>query len=332
LSEAETAAPAPAPFDRVFEDAIIPALAPFEAERRQLVGWFWTVVFWSVAGTVLIGAGLALYYRDIESAKLALLIGFAGVAFGYRRLHKFEKRCKVEILSRLAEGLGLTYRSEFAPPGFDKLMELGMLPGHDRASFDDLFGGVRQNCRFQLYEAHLEVRQSSNKQQSWRTVFRGQVIELAFPKKFLGVTVVNRDGVRHWRKAGFERVGLGASSFEKLFEVYGTDQVEARFLVHPAFMERLIALETASAGHGVRCAFVEGSLLIAVESGDLFEVANVFKAVPDKELTRKGVAELEEVMGVIDVVMAPPPRAYASSGSSSSQGGSSSVGGGSGGV
>lgn len=214
------------------------------------------------------------------------------------------------MLGRLAETLGLTYSGEFSPAGFDQLNELGLMPRHEEAKFDDLFTGRRQDCDFQLYEAQLVSRRDPNHQNKRKTVFRGQIIRLAFPKRFLGVTVVNREGAPRWSKPGFQRVGLGASAFEKRFEVYGTDQVEARFLVHPAFMERLIALETASAGRGARCAFTEGELMIAVEGGDLFEVAHAFKPMPDRKLIQKGISELSRVMALIDVVMAPPPRAY----------------------
>ena len=39
-----------------------------------------------------------------------------------------------------------------------------------------------------------------------------------------------------------ERVALEDPVFEKIYEVYGTDQVAARALLHPAFMERMLAL------------------------------------------------------------------------------------------
>jgi len=39
-----------------------------------------------------------------------------------------------------------------------------------------------------------------------------------------------------------KRVGLVDPVFEKIFEAYGTDQVEARYLLTPTFMQRLVRL------------------------------------------------------------------------------------------
>ena len=111
--------------------------------------------------------------------------------------------------------------------------------------------------------------------------------------------------------AGLQRVGLESSQFERIFEVFGDDQVEARFLVHPAFMERLMALETSMAGRNLRCAFDEAHLLVAVEGGNLFEVVDVFKPLPNREQTKKGVDELGAVLALIDAILAPPPNVWA---------------------
>jgi hypothetical protein len=139
-------------------------------------------------------------------------------------------------------------------------------------------------------------------------------MRIAFPKRFLGVTIVQRDIQRWFKPAGFQRIGLEWSRFEKLFEVFGTDQVEARFLVHPVFMERLMAVETAMAGKSLRCAFEGGDLLVAVEGGDLFEIVDVFKPLPDRAATEKGVAELRAVLGLIDTILAPPSNVWAETG------------------
>ena len=47
---------------------------------------------------------------------------------------------------------------------------------------------------------------------------------------------------------GLRKVGLEDPHFEKIFEVFGDDQVEARAILTPVFMEELVALETAYAG------------------------------------------------------------------------------------
>ena len=99
-----------------------------------------------------------------------------------------------------------------------------------------------------------------------RTVFDGLLIELVLPRSLTGTTAVVADegllgnlGTR-LRPTTLPRIRLEDPRFEKRFEVYGSDQIEARALLTPAFMERFTALaeHTAFALPG---AVAEGSRL-----------------------------------------------------------------------
>src|SRR5690606_40922464 len=96
---------------------------------------------------------------------------------------------------------------------------------------------------------------------TWVTVFRGQCLVVKFHKQFNGVTKVFRDkgmfnifGKLAQMGKG-QKVKLEDPVFEKAFEVYSTDQIEARFILTPECMERLIGLERACTGERGRGAF-----------------------------------------------------------------------------
>jgi hypothetical protein len=182
-----------------------------------------------------------------------------------------------------------------------------LIPSCDRSTFEDWFSGTHDGASFDLYEAHLERESKDDKgRSSYSTVFRGQIIRLAFPRKFLGRTIVRRDaGILNafGGGEGLKRVGLEDPKFEKVFEVYGTDQVEARYLVHPVLMERLLDLEQSFKGEKIRCAFEWGEMLIAVEGGNLFEPGDLFKPLPDPARARRIVDEIGKVMNVMDSVL-----------------------------
>lgn len=298
-----------AAFEQLYVSIIEPTLAPMEAERKRL--W---ARFWRQLGMLVIPGALAIAAVIAAVAKAGepffWIAGFGvigGAALIYQPLSRFQQRCKAAVLSKLAEALKLSYMIEgFDPPAFDAARGFEILPYYERKSFEDLFAGHRRGCDFQLYEAHLEDEQGSGKNRRWVTTFRGQIIRIAFPKKFLGTTVVNRERFFKWKRDGFERVGLESSEFERAFEVYGTDQVEARYLVHPAFMARLIDFEAAVGGKKVRCLFHEGDLVIVVEGPNMFEVVDVGKPIPEKERTKKGVLEIQSVFDVMDQVLDPP--------------------------
>ena len=292
---------------------LAPALAPHEAERRRLAVWATSVVLITGLIGLAVGAALAIHLRTPAPFWIcAVLPTTIAGHFAWKRLRRFRTDCKAEALTALSRAIGLDYQCEgFEPFGVERLQRLDLLPSYERSHFEDRFAGRRDGVDFALYEARLEVQRGSGKSRRWVVVFGGQVLRIGFPKRFLGTTVVNRDSVHGWRREGFERIGLESSQFERIFEVYGTDQVEARYLVHPAFMERLMALETALGGEKLRCAFDEGELMVLVEGGDLFEIVNVFEPLPDRETTRKGVEGVSHVLKLIDAVLAPPTNPFA---------------------
>lgn len=296
-------------FDDLFTRVITPAMAPHEGERQKLVARFKS----RAIGGALLGALLALlvfiFTRDDDAGDLGVLVAVVMAGFAYWPLLGFAKRCKVAALTALAGALDMTYQCEgFEPSRIQTLRSLGLLPPWDDGDYEDLFTGSQRGCRFELYEA----RQTKGSGKEQETTFSGQIIRVAFPKTFLGTTVVNRQRFLNRPPKGLERIRLESMEFEKLFEVYGNDQVEGRYLVHPVFMEKLMAVEAAAKGRNLRCCFDEGDLIIVIEGSNLFEVIEVFNPLPNREKTREGVTQIQQLIGLIEAVLAPPPRVYGS--------------------
>jgi hypothetical protein len=193
-----------------------------------------------------------------------------------------------------------------------------LLPSCDRSNYQDRFAGSHRGCDFSFCDGHLEQRVKTKNGSRWHTVFRGQLVRVAFPKDFGGITVVRRDAgifniLQRWTTS-LQRVGLGDSRLERAFEVYSNDQVEARYLIHPVFMERLLELETQFRGKKLRCAFVAGDLLIAIEGGDKFEIGTMFARLDDISRARGLCADIVGILRVIEAVLtaeqsALPPAA-----------------------
>ena len=130
------------------------------------------------------------------------------------------------------------------PQDIHTFRSLGLVPGWDRAKYEDRLTGSRNETPFEFFEAHLEEKRTTTDSKgrtrtTWVTVFRGQCLVVKFHKQFNGVTKVYRDmGMLNWfAKLGQmgkgEKVKLEDVVFEKSFEVFSTDQVEARFILTP---------------------------------------------------------------------------------------------------
>jgi hypothetical protein len=307
--------------ETVWREDLSPFLAEREARRKQGVN---ELVFGGIGGvTAGIVALVVLSLVFLPQFGIFALIGLSvlGFVLGGRKLGVLQKEVKTGLLNRLAEASAMRYALKpHQPARFNVFREHGLIPSSQRDSFEDHFIGERHGSVFELYEAKLEQRRRSDKRTYYATVFRGLLIRIEFPRTIEGVTVIARDkglfnGLESWGRKAFgshklERVGLVDPNFEEIFEVYSTDQVMSRYLLTPTFMERLCALEETVKGKNVRAAFDErrggGELLIAVETGNLFEPGSLFKPLDDEERVRTLLQEIDLVTGMLDLMVRPP--------------------------
>jgi len=297
-------------FDRLYIERIRPCFAENEAGRLDAVKSFWRRAWIGAAVSAALAIVVGIWAGDAMAGFVVVFMaGIATWIIAYQPLAKVGRKLKQEYCAAIAEAIGAGFTLEgFDPPAFERLRRLRLVPGFSRSKFEDLFVGAHKGASFALYEGHLEQRSTDSKGRTrYTTVFRGQLIRMHFPRDFLGVTIVRRDaGVFNAFGGGdhggrkLERVRLVDSRLEKAFEIWSTDQVEARYLLHPVMMERLLQLETSLHGKRLRCAFEDGDLLVAVEGGDLFEPGDLFKPLVDPTRARRIVDEIASVVRVMD--------------------------------
>ncbi|GAA4036437.1 DUF3137 domain-containing protein [Parerythrobacter jejuensis] len=208
-------------------------------------------------------------------------------AFGWATgpIRAAKKRVKIGINEGIADALGMTY-SHDGKEGreFDLAKQFRLVPRHQRAELEDFWSGELEGLPFLLHEAHLCQKKGSGKNRRWVTVFRGAIIRIASGRRFHGITLVQRAG-KHKSWLGFgdrkdsvkfeghqlDTVDMVHPEFDDLFEVWSDDQTEARFLVDPLYVERLLKLEAAFDGQDICSLFVEGDIVVAVRGGNMFE-------------------------------------------------------------
>ena len=318
-------------FDTLWTNELEPWLAEREVEYRAMVrrGRKFALITLGIS-LVIVGILWLVLAVDTERLLIALAVALltSGAAWitGSSGIGALSTQIKHQVLNRLAEIFDLHYASKPAETTrFRRFQQLGILPTATRQSFGDHFSGHSNGTDFELYEAHLEQRHTrtvttkngTRTETYYVTVFRGALIRINFPRKVEGVTVVTRDagwfnglgGGQQIDGRKLKRVGLADPKFEKIFEVYGDDQVLARYMLTPSFMERLLALETALKGTGLCAAFDansgEGELLISAHTGDQFETASGGSPIPDRATVERILNELRLVTEIVDMVVTP---------------------------
>lgn len=257
----------------------------------------------------LVGAGVVFVLVlivsgfDLEIAFwLGGLVGAGGWVWGEFAKAPVIKAIKGGINGAIARALDMEYSHEAASGDeFRRACQFQMLPGHERAKFEDMWKGNVGDRSFQLYEAHLTSQEGTGKNRRTVTKFRGSIVTIGFARRFHGVTLVEREKSRkNWFGMGsdkteltfgdviLQRCDMVDPKFEDQFTVWSNDPVEARFLVHPEYIERLVAVEQAYAGQNIRALFDGGSLVLALETGDLFESGSI-EASDDRALLERTI-------------------------------------------
>lgn len=297
-------------FSKFYNETIAPRLEAMEQDRLDAMARFKKQRFWIIIATVVIIVAAVLIERDMEPAFPCAFFGalavFASYLFNFNEVERYTKN---GLMQGICGFLGWSFSDKvIEEPDLSVFFENGLLPRHSGSkAFEDEISGEAHGAGFRMMECHLENRSSKNN----RTIFHGAIMWLDFDKKFLGKTVVLRDKGRFQKKerAGMKRVGLVDPVFEDLFEAYGTDQVEARYILTPDFMQRLIDLEKSVDGKNIQFGFFDNQLLITVETADRFEAGDMFEPLNSQDRAQRILSEVAAIYSVVDGVFAAKQEA-----------------------
>ncbi len=98
-----------------------------------------------------------------------------------------------------------------------------------------------------------------------------------------------------------DNIKLEDPEFSKMFEVTSSDEVEARYLITTAFMERFKNLNTAFGAKNAKCSFFEDKIMFAISTDkDVFEIGSLNKSLEDPESINEFYNELSSILDMIE--------------------------------
>ncbi len=243
-----------------------------------------------------------------------ILFAIAGLSFYWpiSILLKFKIKIKTILFGEVFKFLNFLYKAEGSldAGSYDNFL---IMPNYDLniSSTEDLVSGNYNNVNFVLEELHLKLKVQNSKGGSHKkTVFKGLVMKLKFNKNFSGRTILKRDlgrlhnfGYKYElaNKHNLQKVELEDVQFENVFEVYSSNQIEARYLLTTSFMERLKGLADFFKTKKIEASFYENNLLIAFDkSRNLFEITSIFREINIAKEINELLLEVQLVMDLID--------------------------------
>jgi len=187
----------------------------------------------------------------------------------------------------------------------------------DEFRAEDQISGIYKGVKFNLSEAiripngaTLELSDSAALNLlsaivfAWSTMkdmqaFSGSVLVCEFYKKFSGQTIV-ASRTLNTRFLG-EKEQMDDLFFSKEFRVFADDRVEARYLLTPAFMQRLRELKEKFAGKiGLSAAFMDDKLYLFLNGAKNKFETTLFSPPPSLGDAGGIKKEISELLSIID--------------------------------
>jgi len=305
-------------FEEYYEKEMLPVLEALEERRRRAWAGFWKAAL--VGGVVaLAGFGAAAAVQTplpaVGGAVLGGLVALIASAVLFNGLKEDVKRQVIGALAQFVDP-SLTYEpeghiseSQFSGSGLFRR-------DIDRYRGEDLVSGKIGATALAFSEVHAEHRTTHTDSKgrtttSWSTIFRGLFVVADFNKELRGRTLVMPDvAEKLFGRLGQSLQGLAAAfqrgdlakledpRFEREFVVYADDQVEARYVLTPSLMERLVEFKQ-KAGRPVYFSFLGPNVNIAIETGrNMFEPP-LSRSLLDSAMLLENLRDLEFAAGIV---------------------------------
>tara|TARA_B100001989_G_scaffold252619_1_gene235357 strand:+ start:7449 stop:8486 length:1038 start_codon:yes stop_codon:yes gene_type:complete len=220
---------------------------------------------------------------------------------------EYAKAFKQTILPELAKLFG---DFKYILKGQIQLHEMQpskILPRHDRYQSEDYFEGQYKGVNIKFSEIDFQQKRRNKNRTYYVSVFKGLAVLLELSgKKFYGHTIMDRDRgkISEWFKeksSNLKRANLVDPEFEKIFDVYTNDQVEARYLIDPLMIERMKGLQAEYDGEAMTASFYDSKMLVLIQSKhNHFEPADLHIPATDPYSVLNMKKEIGEILSLID--------------------------------
>jgi len=306
-------------FRQYYDEELLPTLQQFEARRQGIVRCFVTTVI--VAVVVAGGAGLVTLAAHTSPAifAVAAVVGVAAVVLAWFLLTRgfvldFKHAVIAPIVKFCDESLTYSPKTHISRSVFraSRIFQHSI----DRYSGEDHVHGKIGATAIEFSEVHAEYktrhRDSKGRTHTqWHTIFKGLFFIADFNKHFTGCTVVLPDmaertfgwlgkKLQEWNVArSGQLVKLEDPEFEKLFVVYGDDQIEARYILSPSLMRRITDFRNKT-GKPIALSFVGSNVNLAITTGKNMFEPRLFSPLTDFSMATEYLADLGLAVGIVE--------------------------------
>lgn len=175
---------------------------------------------------------------------------------------------------------------------------------------DDRFYGKYNGVEFIINETDFGWNER-DKNRTYHSMFKGVAMHFKLNKEIKNRVLIMSKGIFNKVPKGFEKVEVEYNKFANKYNVYvyknnsqaGSGQIEARYLLNTAFLDRFMQLHTSFAIPKLQCSVYNSGMLIMLSTRkDLFELNHLFGRIDDVKQYKPLFEEFASVLSFIDVL------------------------------
>ena len=307
-------------------EAVRPELETLENARRALVAKrrqagkkiaivAGSVFAFGIVVALVAGAHPAAFVAAAVVALVVAIILFVVMIVG--PASRFRKEFKFAAIGAIVQAMepGMTFSPEQGVPE-SQFVKSRLYQRPDRYSCEDGLYGKIGGTALHISEVHAEQKHTrtirkGHTETYYTTIFDGIFMVADFHKHFKGTTRVLPDtaerlfgGLGKWFQdlnlfSREDLVYLEDPEFEGQFVVYGTDQIESRYILSTAMLRRILHLKQKWR-NDVRLAFIDSNVFVAIKhAANLFE-PELGESVMSRELVAQIVSELGVCFSLVE--------------------------------
>jgi len=296
-----------------YYNTLFPLLQKLETERKAIKKRFTTTAILYVVVVTFI---TLLIFKAITAEFLivTLILLLAGLAWIYNYMignypNKFKQQIIAPLIKEIDENLSY-YPKKHIPAAYFNRSKLFSKKA-DKISGNDYVRGKIDDIPLEFSDLYAEYNAQDSDDDESEALFMGIFIVSEFPKKFQGETLILPDSAQKifgdlvgtWlqsnKSSQHELIKMDSPDFEKEFVVYGTDQIEARYILTHTLMQRLLNYKKKTK-HPIYVSFIGGKIYMAIAyNNDMFE-PSVFHSLLEYKIAMEYIKTLHLAVGIIE--------------------------------
>lgn len=282
---------------------ILPFLKTIEKQRQKIAINYVFIGIGAFVGACFVISKIG--FVD-QSKFIATILSLIIIVFATKKhyLKNMEKKIKAKVLNKIIQNLGFSWTNSFITQEF--IAKSKLFGNFDFMSKDDEFVALKDNLAIAICETKISKNAKIKRSNLMSkidapAVFSGIFIACMFYDKNISSHTILVPKGSNQDVLNLNKTELESPKFNEKYAVFTNDEIEARVILNPSFMEKLSEFTNIFGKDEAYCAFYENIVLVGINSTkDLFALQIKQNLEEYKEQFDKITSELKSVINLMD--------------------------------